>query len=59
MTGRDLILHILMNGLEDKPIYEDGKILGFLTAKEAAEKINVGLAWRFSNYRHDIQRKGD
>ena len=44
MTGRDLILYILTNGLEDKPIYEDGKILGFLTATEAAEKFNVGLA---------------
>lgn len=44
MTGRELIIYILANGLEDKPIYEDGKILGFITAIEAAEKFNVGLA---------------
>ena len=44
MTGRELIIYILVNGLEDEPIYEDGKILGFITATEAAEKFNVGLA---------------
>lgn len=44
MTGRELIIYILANGLEDEPIYEDGKILGFITAAEAAEKFNVGLA---------------
>lgn len=43
MTGRELIIYILANGLEDEPIYEDGKILGFITATEAAEKFNVGL----------------
>ena len=44
MTGRELIIYILSNGLEDEPIYEDGKILGFITATEAAGKFNVGLA---------------
>ena len=44
MTGLELIIYILANGLEDEPIYEDGKILGFITATEAAEKFNVGLA---------------
>ena len=44
MTGRELIIYILTNGLEDEPIYEDGRILGFITAAEAAEKFNVGLA---------------
>ena len=44
VTGRELIIYILANGLEDEPIYEDGKILGFITATEAAEKFNVGLA---------------
>lgn len=44
MTGRELIIYILANGLEDEPIYEDDKILGFITATEAAEKFNVGLA---------------
>ena len=44
MTGRDLIVYILTNGLEDQPIYEDGNILGFMTAAEAAENFDVGLA---------------
>lgn len=44
MTGRDLIIYILANNLEDSPIYENGKIIGFMTATEAAEKFNVGLS---------------
>ena len=49
MTGRDLIVWILKNNLEDEPIFKDGKFIGFITADEAAEKLNVGtatvLAW--------------
>ena len=44
MTGRDLIIYILSNNLEDEPVYKDGKILGFMTAMEAAAKFEVGLA---------------
>ena len=44
MTGRDLILYILSNNLEDKPVYDNGKILGFLTLGEAAEKFGVGIS---------------
>ena len=44
MTGRDLIIYILKNGLEDKPIFENGKFIGFLTAEEAAVKKQVGPA---------------
>lgn len=44
MTGRDLILYILANGLEDKPVYEDGRLLGFMTLDEAAVKFEVGTA---------------
>lgn len=44
MTGRDLIIYILQNNLEDKPVFENGKILGFLTVSEAAVKFNVGTA---------------
>lgn len=44
MTGRDLIIYILSNGLEDKPIFEDGSVLGFLTVTEAAQKFEVGTA---------------
>lgn len=44
VTGRELIIYILSNGLEDEPVYKDGAILGFITAEEAARKFNVGLA---------------
>lgn len=44
MTGRELILYILANGLEDEPVYKDGKLLGFVTAGEAASKLDVGVA---------------
>lgn len=42
MTGRELIIYILENGLEDEPLYKDGRIVGFMTAHEAAEKFGVG-----------------
>lgn len=44
MTGRDLILYILANGLEDKPVFEDGKFIGFLRVDEVAVRMNVGTA---------------
>lgn len=43
MTGRDLICYILENNLENKPLVQNGKLCGFLTAKEAAVKFNVGV----------------
>lgn len=44
MTGRELILYILRNGLEDEPVFEDGKFVGFLTVEEAAVKFGTGNA---------------
>lgn len=44
MTGRDLIIYILANGIENEPVFKDGKFVGFITAAEAAEKMNVGVA---------------
>ena len=44
MTGRDLIVYILQNGLENEPIYEDGKILGFMNEMGAAIKFGVSTA---------------
>ena len=43
MTGREFILYILSNGLEDKPLFENGKLLGFMTPMEAAAKFGVGV----------------
>jgi excisionase family DNA binding protein len=43
MTGRDLILYILSNNLENEPIFDDkGALVGFVTVDEAAVKMGVG-----------------
>lgn len=44
MTGRELILYILENGLEDEPVFSNDRFVGFITAGEAAAKMNVGIA---------------
>lgn len=44
MTGRDLIIYILANGLEDTHIKVDMESLNFLTTREAAIKFEVGEA---------------
>ena len=43
MTGRELIIFILVHHLEDKVLFEDGKIPGYLTVGEAAIKIGTGV----------------
>ena len=43
MTGRDLILYILANGLEDEPVFKADRFIGFVTAGDVAAKMNVGL----------------
>lgn len=44
MTGRDMIIYILQNDLEDKPFIENGRLIGFMSTEEAAAKFNVGVA---------------
>lgn len=44
MTGKDLIIYILQNNLEDEPIVKDGKFIGLLTDIEFAAKLDVGVA---------------
>lgn len=44
MTGRELIIYILENNLENQKVCENGKILGLLTVSEAADKFDVGPA---------------
>lgn len=51
MTGRELILYILQNGLEDEPVFDDGIFLGFMSEMEAAVKFNVGVATILAWYR--------
>ena len=49
MTGRDYIIYILENHLEDEEFFKEGKIPGLLTYEEAAVKFAVGketiIAW--------------
>lgn len=44
MTGRDLIMYILQNHLEDEPVILDGGFLNLLSEEAAAVKFNVGTA---------------
>lgn len=44
MTGRDLIIYILQNGLENTPVNDNGRFLNLLSVQEAAIKFNVGEA---------------
>ena len=44
MTGKELILYILQNNLENTVVLEDGFFIGFMTEKEAAAKFCVGTA---------------
>lgn len=44
MTGRELIIYILENGLEDEQVFENGNFVGFINVLEAAKKFNVGTA---------------
>lgn len=43
MTGREMIVHILMNKLEDEDIFKDGKLVGYITADEVAKEFDVGM----------------
>ena len=44
MTGRELIIYILENGLENEPVIQTGKIMGFKSVGEVAQELNVGVA---------------
>lgn len=44
MTGKELILYILQNNLEDTVVLDGSFFVGFMTAEEAAVKFNVGIA---------------
>ena len=45
MTGRELVIYILENGLENEEILDkEGKPAGMMTPEEAAEKFGVPIA---------------
>lgn len=43
MTGRDLIIYILQNNLEDENVFENGMFIGFMSEEEAAARFKVGV----------------
>ena len=43
MTGRDLIIYILANGLEDEPVVKDGSFIGFMSVEKFAVLNEVGI----------------
>lgn len=44
MTGKELILYILQNNLEDTIVLNGGVFIGFMTEEETAAKFGVGIA---------------
>lgn len=43
ITGRDLIIYILNNNLEDKPIFQNGTFMGYWTIEYYAQEMTVGV----------------
>ena len=43
MTGRELIIYIMSNGLEDKEVIKDGVFVGLVSEDEVAVKFGVGV----------------
>ena len=37
-------MYILSNNLEDEPVFKDGSFVGYISAMDAAVKMNVGYA---------------
>lgn len=44
MKGRDLIIYILENNLEDQEVFANGELLGFMSIEMAALKFEVGTS---------------
>lgn len=44
MTGKELILYILQNDLENEIVIKDGIFIWFMTEEEAAVKFDVGVS---------------
>lgn len=42
MTGRELILYILENNLENEPVFQNGEFIGFVSLDKAANILDVG-----------------
>ena len=44
MTGRELIIYILENHLEDEPVFQNGTFIGYVSDVKLAEMLGVGVA---------------
>lgn len=44
MTGRELIMYILENHLEDEPVFQNGAFVGYVSDVKFAEMLGVGVA---------------
>lgn len=44
MTGKDLIIYILQNNLENEVVLKDDFFVGYMNEEEAAVKFNVGVS---------------
>lgn len=43
MTGKELIIYILENNLENEDVFKNGKFVGYVTVSEAAVKLEAGI----------------
>lgn len=43
MTGRELIIYILQNKLEDEEVFQDGAFVGLMSEEQAAARFDVGV----------------
>ena len=44
MTGRELIMYILENHLEDEPVFQNGTFVGYVSDVKFAEILGIGVA---------------
>ena len=44
MTGRELIMYILENHLEDESVFQNGTFVGYVSDVKFAEILGVGVA---------------
>ena len=44
MTGRELIMYILENHLEDESVFQNGTFVGYVSDVKFAEMLGVGVA---------------
>ena len=44
MTGRELIMYILENHLEDEPVFQNGTFIGYVSDMKFAKMLGVGVS---------------